>query len=245
MEVLGLVPARGGSKGIRRKNLRLLAGHPLIHHTLEAARASELVTRILVSTEDEEIAAVARREGIEVLRRPDRLARDDSPMVPVLQHALVSLKGRGSYRPDIVALLQPTAPLRGPEHIDGALRLLLESEANSVVSVCRVPGHYHPAWQLTRGDDGDLQLWIGKPLDEIVPRRQELSQTYTRNGAVYAIRTSSFLQEKTLYSRPCLGFVMPSSASVNVDDLSDFALAEWWLKQAGPGLEEEGASLEA
>jgi CMP-N,N'-diacetyllegionaminic acid synthase len=244
VEVLGVVPARGGSKGISRKNLRLLAGHALIHHTFEAARSSELLTRVIVSTEDDEIAAVARSEGVEVLHRPEQLARDDTPMAPVLQHALRWLQDQEAYWPEIVALLQPTAPLRRGEHIDGALRLLLQRGANSVVSVCQVPGHYHPEWQFMCHDDGELVLWSGEPIEAIPSRRQSLPPTFTRNGAVYAMRTAVFLERETLYARPCVAFVMPPSASVNVDGLADFAMAEWWLAQARADSSGKGASSE-
>ncbi len=228
-----MVPARGGSKGVRRKNLKLLAGDPLIQYTFRAAAGSGLLTRLIVSTEDDEIAAFAQDQGIEVLRRPRRLAGDDTPMLPVVQHALQELQEREAYEPEIVTLLQPTAPLRRPEHIDGALALLREKGANSVVSVCRVPGHHHPEWQFTLRGDGELQLWNGRPLADIIRRRQELRPTYTRNGAVYAVRTMILLRDGTFYPRPCVAYVMPASAGVNVDSMADFALAEWWLEQ-GP-----------
>jgi CMP-N,N'-diacetyllegionaminic acid synthase len=233
VEVLGVVPARGGSKGVRRKNLRLLAGDPLIQYTFRAAAGSGLLTRLIVSTEDDEIATFAQDHGIEVLRRPRSLAGDDTPMLPVLQHALQELQAREEYQPEIVTLLQPTAPLRRAEHIDGALSLLREQGANSVVSVCRVPGHHHPEWQFTLGEDAELRSWSGRPLREIIVRRQDLPPTYTRNGAIYAVRTTNLLRDGTFYPRPCLAYVMPPSASVNVDSLADFALAKWWLEH-GP-----------
>src|SRR5207253_4129882 len=131
-----LVPARGGSKGIPRKNLALLAGKPLLAWTLEAARGAESVTRVVVSTDDDEIAAAARHLGAEVLRRPAELAADDVPMLPVIRNGL------DTFQCDVLVLLQPTSPLRGAEHVDGAVRLLLETGADKVVSVVEVPHRY-------------------------------------------------------------------------------------------------------
>jgi CMP-N-acetylneuraminic acid synthetase len=135
MDVLGLIPARGGSKGIPRKNLAPVGGKPLLEWTVEAARAATELTRVVVSTEDDEIAAAA---GVDVLRRPDELAEDETPMLDVIRHAVAELS------PDVVVLLQPTSPLRRPEHIDAAVRLLLESDADAVVSVVAVPHRFRP-----------------------------------------------------------------------------------------------------
>ena len=135
MDVLGLIPARGGSKGVPRKNLAQVAGKPLLAWTVEAARAASELTRVVVSTDDDEIAAEA---GVEVLRRPAELAADDAPMLEVVRHAVSELG------PDVVVLLQPTSPLRRAEHVDAAVRLLLESGADAVVSVVAVPHRYSP-----------------------------------------------------------------------------------------------------
>jgi CMP-N-acetylneuraminic acid synthetase len=239
VEVLALIPARGGSKGIRRKNLLPLAGKPLILHTLGQAKGAKSISRSVVSTEDSEIAQVARQAGVEVLQRPDRLAEDDTPMMPVILHALEMLEASQDYKPEITLLLQPTAPLRRSEHIDEALHLLSESGASSVVSVSEVPGHYHPAWQLKIGEGGELALWSGEAFRHLATRRQELSATYTRNGAIYALKTERLIAERTLYARPCMAYRMPQSASVNIDAPVDIGLAEWWLAH---GAETEGAS---
>jgi CMP-N,N'-diacetyllegionaminic acid synthase len=229
-EILGVIPARGGSKGVPRKNIRPLAGKPLIHYTLESARKSRLLNRVVVSTDDEEIAELTNNMGSEVLMRPDTLARDDTPMVPVIQHVLSSLAEDG-YRPEIIVVLQPTAPLRRAEHIDGCLDLMSKSSANSVVSVSPIPAHFHPNWQFIVSEHGELQTFSGQRLDEIQARRQELSITYTRNGAMYAVRRSAFNECESLLAPPCIAYIMAFEDSVNVDSEEDFWVAERYLLQ--------------
>src|SRR5262245_50748963 len=146
MEVLGIIPARGGSKGIPRKNLAPLGGRPLIAYTCDAARASLRLTRFMVSTDDEEIFEIARALGPETpLLRPARLAADDTPMVDVLLDIVATLERRERYRPDAVVLLQPTSPFRRAEHVDAAIELLESSGADSVVTVMAVPHQFTPS----------------------------------------------------------------------------------------------------
>ena len=145
MNILGVIPARGGSKGVPDKNLRQVCGKPLIAYTFEAARASRRLGRVVLSTDDPDIASAGRNAGIEVpFVRPADLAADDSPMLPVLQHAAREMTTRG-YAPDVVVLLQPTSPLRRTDHIDAAIELLTASGADTVVSVVEVPHQFNPA----------------------------------------------------------------------------------------------------
>jgi N-acylneuraminate cytidylyltransferase len=153
---------------------------------------------------------------------------DEIPMVPVIQHVLLSLRGE-PYSPDITLVLQPTAPLRRTEHIDQGLDLLLSSNANSVVSVTTIPSHHHPEWQFTIDEGGLLKSISGQNLTQIQPRRQDLQPTYTRNGAIYAVRTKAFEKTGSLYPSPCLAYVMPGDVSVNIDREEDFWLAERYL----------------
>jgi CMP-N-acetylneuraminic acid synthetase len=229
-EVLAIIPARGGSKGIPRKNVRLLAGKPLIHYTVETARKCQALNRVVVSTEDVEIADLVTGMGSEVLRRPEDLAQDDTPMFPVIQHTVRSLAEDG-YQPEIVVLLQPTAPLRRSEHIDDCLELISVIDVNSVVSVSPVPAHFQPDWQFIISEGGELQTYSGRDLDEIHPRRQELSMTYTRNGAIYAVRREALIECKSLLAPPCKAYIMASEDSVNIDAEEDFWIAERYLLQ--------------
>src|SRR5688500_18096047 len=174
--VLGIIPARAGSKGVPNKNLRPLAGRPLLAYAAEAARASGVIDRLVLSTDSKEIAAVGRQLGIEVpFERPTALARDDTPMVSVMQHALQELADKG-WHPDIVVLLQPTSPLRRGEQIRAAVTLLRESKADSVVTVVEVPRHLSPDFVM-RVEDGRLRPFLDGPR---LTRRQDARVSYAR-----------------------------------------------------------------
>jgi CMP-N-acetylneuraminic acid synthetase len=214
--VVALIPARGGSKGIPRKNLAPLAGKPLLQWAIDAARAAETVTRVVVSTDDEEIAAAAA--GAEVLRRPPALAADDVPMLDVIRHALEHV---GPC--DVLVLLQPTSPLRRPGQVDQAVRLLLESGADTVVSVVEVPHRYEPS-SLMELRDG-LLFARSEP-----STRQAKERLYARNGpAILALRPSSL--GDGLYGGNVVGYVMDERDSLDIDTPHDLELAEALLER--------------
>jgi len=228
LEILGLIPARGGSKGIPGKNLRLLGGKSLVARAVESGLESRLVGRVLLSTDSEAIAEEGRKAGAEVpFLRPADLAKDETPTAPVVIHALKWLEENEGTRPDILVLLQPTAPLRQARHIDEALDLLVSTGARSVVSVTPVPGHYHPSWQFSIRD-GALCPYL--ETGKVPPRRQDLPPTYTRNGAIYAAWTETWLTGTMAYGSGCVPYVMRPGESVNVDSLEDLAMAEFLLK---------------
>ena len=230
-QTLGIIPARGGSKGVPRKNIRSVCGRPLIQYAIDAAQGSRLLTRFVVSTEDSEIADYCIKAGCEVLLRPAVLACDDTPMIAVIQHVLSTLVQDEDFRPDVTVLLQPTAPLRRSAHIDAAVDLLLSSRADSVVSVSEIPGHHHPTWQFEVSEDQRLFRYGGQVISKLPARRQELKPTYTRNGAIYAFRSVLALECDTIYGERCLAYIMPTSQSVNIDSDEDLFLAERQLKQ--------------
>ncbi len=227
LEILGLIPARGGSKGIPGKNLRLLGDKSLVALAVESALKSCMITRLVLSTDSEAISKEGKHAGAEVpFMRPEDLALDETPTAPVVIHALRWLEDNGGYRPDILILLQPTAPLRQAEHIDGALDLLISTGARCVISVTEVPGHYNPFWQfLTR--DGSLRPFMDTL--KAPSRRQDLPPTYTRNGAIYAAWTDNWLTGTLSNSHGCAPYVMQSEESVNIDSPEDLALAELLL----------------
>ena len=224
MEVLGVIPARGGSKGIPRKNLAPLGGRPLIAYTCEAARESRRLTRVVVSTDDEEIASVARRLGVEVpFLRPASLAADGTPMVDVLVHVVTTFESRDAYRPAAVVLLQPTSPFRRGGHVDAAVDLLESSGADSVVSVIAVPHQFTPS-SLMRLDGDRLVRW-----DEAAAptRRQDKPNLFARNGpAVLAVRTRVLLEQHALYGADTRGLPMTREDSIDIDDTFDLEVAE-------------------
>jgi CMP-N-acetylneuraminic acid synthetase len=227
MTVLGVIPARGGSKAIPGKNLAMVGGRPLILHTCEAARASARLTRVVLSTDDPRIAEVGARCGIEVpFLRPAALARDETPIVDVLRHVVAELEGREGYRADAVALLQPTSPLRRPEHIDRAVDLLHESGADSIVSVVAVPHQFNPV-SVLRLVEGRLTPFLDGPL---VTRRQDKPPVYARNGpAVLVVRRTVLVDGGRLYGDDTRALVMTPEESIDVDEPLDLAIAELLL----------------
>jgi CMP-N,N'-diacetyllegionaminic acid synthase len=214
VEVMALIPARGGSKGIPRKNLAPLGGRPLLAWTIDAARDSEAVTRTVVSTDDDEIATVARDLGADVVARPPELARDATPMADVVAAALAEL---GPL--DALVLLQPTSPLRRAEHVDAAVRLLRETGADSVVSVVEVPHRYRPGSLMML--DGDRLVRLA---DDHAATRQEKPAVYARNGPAVLVLRGDWTGPD-LYAGDCRAYVMEPRDSVDVDDPFDLELA--------------------
>lgn len=227
MRVLGLIPARGGSKGIPRKNIRLLCGKPLLHYTIEAALAARHLSRVILSTEDEEIAEVGRRGGVEVpFLRPAELAEDETPMLPVVQHTIRWMEERGEYF-DAVCLLQPTNPLRRPEDIDGAIELLQQSAADSVISFFDV-GEKHPARMKYISSDGRV---IDPPFAEKVEgqRRQDLPKLYLREGSIYLTRRNVLMEKNSFKGDDCRAWIIPEVRACNIDTPFDLFIAEQLL----------------
>lgn len=223
MRVLGIVPARGGSKGIPGKNVRPLGGKPLLAHTAEAALAARRLSRVVLTTDDEKIAEVGRSCGLEVpFLRPAELARDDTPTLPVLQHAVAELEKTGD-RFDAVCLLQPTSPFRRAGDIDGCIELLETEGLDAVVSVLAVPPEHNPHWVYFRDGGGLLRLATGE--DQPIPRRQELPPAFHRDGSVYVTRRDVLMEGNSLYGRRLGGF-LADSRSVNLDTPADWERAE-------------------
>lgn len=228
MNILGLIPARGGSKGVPGKNKKLLAGKPLVIHTIEAALSSSL-TRLIVSTDDSSIAALAQDAGASVpFMRPDELATDTAKSIDVVKHTLNAMEELEGRQYDAIMLLQPTAPFRTAADIDAAIRLLEASpDADSVISVVDVEA-YHPA-RMKYIRDGKL---IDPPFAEAYEsqNRQELTPMYIRNGAIYLTRRETLLGN-SFKGKVSLAYVMPASRSINIDTMADFEYAQWMLQK--------------
>jgi CMP-N-acetylneuraminic acid synthetase len=221
--VLGLVPARGGSKGVPGKNVRPLAGHTLLEYTARAARESGVIDRIVLSTDSAEIADAGRSAGLEVpFIRPASLAADDTPMVPVIMHALSEIE-RHAWSPDIIVLLQPTSPLRRPQHVRDAVNALRESTADSVVTVVEVPRHLSPDYVM-RIDDGRLQPFL--PEGTGITRRQDARPAYSRDGTVYAFRRSTLERFGGIYGDDCRPLLIDATESLSIDSPADWDAAE-------------------
>jgi CMP-N-acetylneuraminic acid synthetase len=236
LRVLGVVTARGGSKALPGKNLKLLAGKPLIAYTIDAARRSEALDRLILSTDDPAIADVALACGCEVpFMRPAELARDETPHLPVVEHAARWMAEHEHYRPDAVMTLQPTSPLRLPEDISGSIQLLDRSGADSVLSVSEVPAHAHPMRTLRLDADDNAVLFVnGGPVRTRINRRQDLPQAWVMNGAIYLCRTRVLLSsEPSLYGDRVVAYRMPADRSVSIDNAEDWAAAERALAADG------------
>jgi CMP-N,N'-diacetyllegionaminic acid synthase len=228
MTVLGIVPARGGSKGIPRKNIAPLLGKPLLKYTAEAALSAKLLTTTVLSTEDEEIARIGRECGLVVpFVRPQELAHDGSPTIPVLQDVVRKLEARGE-RYDAVFILQPTNPLRRPEDIDGAIELLEQTRADSVISFVDV-GEKHPARMKFISSDGRVS---DPPFAEEFEgqRRQDLPKIYLREGSVYLTRQPILMEQNSVQGRDCRAWIIPQERYCNIDTPLDLFIAEQMLK---------------
>ena len=221
--VLGIVPARGGSKGVPGKNVRPLAGHTLLEYTARAARESGVLDRVILSTDAPEIADAGRLAGLEVpFMRPAALAADDTPMLPVVQHALDAL-ARAGWSPDIVVLLQPTSPLRQADHIRDAVTTLRETKSDSVVTVVEVPRHLSPDYVM-RIDEGRLQPFL--PEGARLTRRQDARRAYSRDGTVYAFWRATIAKHGGIYGDDCRPLVIEPHESLSIDSPADWDAAE-------------------
>lgn len=222
-KILGIIPARGGSKGIPGKNIRLLNGKPLLYYSIHAAQMSGLVDRLILTTDSMEIAQVGKELGAEVpFIRPAELARDDTPMLPVLEH-VVNFVESGNWQADIILLFQPTAPLRQPEQIQAAVKMLTESKCDSIVSVVQIPQHYSPDFAY-KVEDGMLKPFLdggGK-----VTRRQDTRPAYSRDGTIYAFWRDVLINKHNIYGDDCRPLVIPNHLSCNLDTMEDWAQAE-------------------
>lgn len=216
--VLCVIPARGGSKGIPRKNVQDLGGKPLIQHSIESAARARTRMLTIVSTDDAEIARCARENACPVLMRPPELARDETPIEPVLFHALQAMGDNF----DQLVLLQPTTPFRSADDIDNAVALLTSSKADSVISIVDV-GEKHPARMYHLDGDRLTRLFPEPP----GRRRQDLPPVYIRNGAIYACKTATLRTSGSLIGIDIRGFVMPTERSVNIDVPEDLEYARF------------------
>jgi len=221
--VLGIVPARGGSKGVPGKNVRPLAGRTLLEYTARAARESGVLDRVILSTDSPEIAETGRRAGLDVpFMRPATLASDDTPMLPVIQHALESL-ARDGWSPDMIVLLQPTSPLRRPDHIRAAVTTLRDTKADSVVTVVEIPRHLSPDYVM-RIDGGRLQPFL--PEGARVTRRQDARPAYCRDGTVYAFWRATIERFGGIYGEDCRPLLIDARESLSIDSPADWDAAE-------------------
>ena len=225
---LCLMLARGGSKGVPGKNLKLLRGKPLIYYTIKAVQDSGIFDRFILSTDSQEISEVAKIYGLEVpFLRPEELAKDDSPALDAIKHALEWVQANDK-RYDYVQYIFPTAPLRTAEDICSGIKVLFEKNADMVISVCQTS--HPPYWSNVLPDDHSLKGFI-KP--EHLRNRQEVPVTYRLNGAIYVAKWDVFYEKRNWYEQNTYAYIMPAERSVDIDSEFDFKLAELLLREQG------------
>jgi CMP-N-acetylneuraminic acid synthetase len=230
MKVLGLIPARGGSKGIPFKNRKELGGKPLMQYTVEAALNSKLLDRVIFSSEDGSLIDMARSLGVEVpFVRPAHLSEDTSGSIEVVQHAINALAQNGDNY-DAVCLLQVTTPFRTASDIDTAIEKFIAEGNDSLISVQKVPHKYNPHWVFTISEKGNLQMVTGET--EIIKRRQELPDAFIRDGSIYITRSSVLLYENSFFGNSISYLELDMNRHVNLDTESDWLRAEEILRNS-------------
>jgi CMP-N-acetylneuraminic acid synthetase len=225
-KILAIIPARGGSKRIKNKNLVLLAGKPLIQYTFEQAKSSKYINRIVVSTDDNAISNFSKKNNIEVIKRPKELARDSSSTILALQHVVSTLIKTEDYKPDFIVLLQPTSPLRNKNDIDLTIKELLKKKVDSAETFCLVENH--PAYM--------VKIIDGKPIPlfkkDFLKRSQDLPKIYRENGAVFVVKTDILMKKHTLYGKNHKAVLMPVDGSIDIDYPLDLKIAEVLIENA-------------
>ncbi|MGE4465985.1 cytidylyltransferase domain-containing protein [Sphaerochaeta sp.] len=213
---ISIIPARGGSKRLPRKNIRLLAGKPLISWTIESALGSKYIDKVIVSSDDDEILRISLETGAEIVKRPEYLGSETATTYDAVMHSL------DRYRCyDYVVLLQPTSPLRTAKHIDEAIELLVRKNADAVVSVCEMD--HNPLWSNTLSDDMSMDNFIDDKIKN--KRSQDLPQYYRLNGAIYICEYEKLISEKTFFIKNNIyAYRMERSSSVDIDEEIDFKL---------------------
>ncbi len=232
-KILGVITARGGSKGIPGKNVKPLLGKPLIAYTVEAAKQSGVFDRLVVSSDDDEIIRVSKEYGCEApFIRPKELAEDKTPHLPVMQHAVSWLKDREGYWPDYVMILQPTSPLRQPFHIKEAAEIIQGMDVDSVLSVSEVPENFNYKKTMIVDEYGFLKLLSGEPVYKRIARRQDLPKNYWSTGMMYLFRTELLFDPSNpnFYGEKTAGYVIDKKYVIDINVPGDWQEAEAALK---------------
>ena len=230
MKILGIIPARGGSKGIPKKNIKPLGGKPLLDYTAKAALVSNLLSRVILSSDDNEIIEVAKNIGLEVpFIRPESLSQDETPTLSVIKHALEFFKAKNEFF-DAICLLQVTSPFREENLIDNSIQKFETENLDSLISVREVPTDFNPHWIFEINSNNHLKIATGD--EKIISRRQELPRAYHRDGAIYITKTDVILDQNSLYGNS-IGYIESKNEFyVNIDTPNDWLIAEEIIKKA-------------
>jgi len=223
MKILGIIPARGGSKGIPGKNIKMLEGKPLLQYTWEVASKSTLLSKIILSTEDDDILKVGKSLGIDIpFKRPSNLSHDKSPTLGVIQHALEFYINKGETF-DAICLLQVTNPFRTVLFLDKAIETFIKAKTDSLISVLEVPHEYNPHWTFKANENNELNISTGEK--QIISRRQDLPKTYHRDGSIYLTKTEIILKDNSLYGDSISYVISNKERHVNIDTIEDWTSA--------------------
>ena len=229
MKVLGIIPARGGSKGVPRKNIRAVDGIPLIAYAIQCAQQSKLLTHFIVNTDDEEIASVSQEWGAEVMMRPPELATDTAPIIDVAKHIVANLKCPDGTDYDLLVFLQATAPIRTGQDVDNIIRMFqIDPALDGVISVVPMQD-MHPARMYHLTSDQHMVPFLGGESETV--NRQQLEPVYFRNGCFYAVKTTAMLRENKIMAANKKAYVMPAEWLANIDDERDLLITEVMVKQ--------------
>lgn len=231
-KVLAVIPARGGSKGVPRKNIKLLGGKPLIYHMLSAALKSKMIGYVAISSEDDEILDIANKYGGKskkfiLIKRPKHLAKDNTLAQPVLKHAVGEIESNKGYKFDYIVMLQATTPFVTSSDIDNAIKKIIETKADSIVSVYQI-NDTHPV--KIKKIINDRLYQYSPNLKETIFRRQDLPPAYKRNGGIYISRRDVVMKDGLIWGKVCRPYIMPPERSVDINNYVDFYLAEAMLK---------------
>jgi CMP-N,N'-diacetyllegionaminic acid synthase len=229
LKILAIIPARGGSKGVPRKNIKVLGNQPLIAYSIESAKQSKLISHVMVSTEDAEIAEVAKKYNCAVpFMRPLELSQDNTPTIEVVQHVIKAYEKQNEFF-DAILILQATCPFRTENEIDESIEIFIKQNTDSLISVREVPDHYNPHWVFETYENGNLKIATGET--KIIPRRQELPKAFVRDGSIYITKTSVIKEQNSLFGNSIAYRLNTNSKHINIDTTSDWEAAEKLIKE--------------
>jgi CMP-N,N'-diacetyllegionaminic acid synthase len=222
---LAIIPARGGSKRLPRKNVLDLCGKPLITYSIEAGLKSKYIDKVIVTSDDEEILSISKKYGATIIKRPEELSNDTATTFDTLKHTIDNLE-----KYDYIVLLQPTSPLRNEKHLDEAIELLQQKNADAIVSVCEMD--HSPLWCNTLPEDGNMNSFLK---EEVLNKRsQDLNKYFRLNGAIYICKTDKLLENKGFFLKDNIyAYKMDKKNSIDIDDEFDFELAHLFIKYEG------------
>ena len=223
-KIIAIIPARGSSKRLPKKNIKLLAGKPLISYTIEEAKKSNFINRILVSTEDKKIEKISKKYGVEVIKRPKKLAINLATTEDVIKHVVSYLENFEKYYPDIIIILQPTSPLRNVKDIDSAIEKFLKTKCDSIVSLCEI-SHYR-YWMFLIKRDKLIPFVKSKSKSNL--NKQKIFQL---NGAIYIMNRDTIMNQDKIRGKITRGYIMPPERSIDIDSEVDFKLAEFLIRK--------------